>query len=83
MDFFFTPTALKQFKKMPHDVQKRVFEKMRFFCSQDDPLDFAESLKDNSLGYYRFRIGDYRAIVDVEERGITILMIGHRKDIYR
>jgi mRNA interferase RelE/StbE len=38
---------------------------------------------DLSLGTYRFRIGDYRIIFDIEDEEIVILRVGHRKEIYR
>ena len=35
--------------------------------------------------FYRLRIGDYRALYDINqaERQITVHMIGHRSEIYR
>lgn len=38
---------------------------------------------DPRLGTYRFRIGDYRIIFDIEGEEIVILRIGHRREIYR
>jgi mRNA interferase RelE/StbE len=35
------------------------------------------------LGAYRFRIGDYRVVFDLEGDEIVILRVGHRRDIYR
>ena len=34
--------------------------------------------------YWRFRVGDFRIICDIQARQITILMIaiGHRREIY-
>ncbi|MCK4791223.1 MAG: type II toxin-antitoxin system RelE/ParE family toxin [Desulfobacteraceae bacterium] len=40
-------------------------------------------LFDPALGTYRFRIGDYRVIFDIEGEEIVVLRVGHRKDIYR
>lgn len=50
---------------------------------REDPLKYATKMADPSLGTYRFRIGDYRAIFDIEGDEIVILRIGHRKQIYR
>lgn len=83
MNFFFRDRALKQFKKLPREVQRRIVEKLEFFSRQDDPLDFAEPLIHSKLGHYRFRIGDYRVLVDLEDAGMKILLVGHRRDIYR
>jgi mRNA interferase RelE/StbE len=46
-------------------------------------LRFAEKLSDPILGEYRFRIGDYRVIFDIQEDEIIILRVGHRREIYK
>ncbi len=40
-------------------------------------------MTDSSLGSYRFRVGDYRVIFDLEGEEIVVLRVGHRKEIYR
>ena len=66
--------------------QKRIADKLRFYLSNDNPLTHAKKLKNSRLGTYRFRIGDYRAIFDIDKKvNITILLIlkiKHRKDAY-
>ncbi len=66
--------------------QKRIVNKLRFYISSEHPLTHAKKLNDSRLGTYRFRIGDYRVIFDVDKKGnITILLIlrvKHRKDAY-
>ncbi|MER2176014.1 MAG: type II toxin-antitoxin system RelE/ParE family toxin [Carnobacterium sp.] len=44
-----------------------------------------KGLTANHSGEWRYRIGDYRLIADINDETITILMleIGHRKDIYK
>lgn len=34
-------------------------------------------------GYYRIRIGDYRIGLRLDEKGVVLLRVLHRKDIYR
>jgi mRNA interferase RelE/StbE len=46
-------------------------------------LKYAEKLVDPRLGTYRFRIGDYRVVFDLEGNEIIVLRVGHRKDIYK
>lgn len=82
-DYQFTKTSLKRFKKLPREVQARILTKLDYFCQQDDPLDFAERLAKDDLGQYRFRIGDYRVIFDLEGEILVIHNIDHRKNIYR
>jgi len=83
MDYYFKPSALKQLKKLPKQVQRRILQKLDFFVSHHDPLKFADTLLDPAAGDYRYRIGDYRVIFDVDKNKIIILIVGNRKDIYR
>lgn len=83
MKIIFARSALKDFKKLQKSVQIRIDEKLKFYSLQENPLRFAEKLRDNSFGEYRFRIGDYRVLFDVENHKITILKVGHRKNIYK
>lgn len=85
MEYLFKPSALRSLKKFPKQIQKRLIAKIDFYANSDNPLKYAETLKDKTLGEFRFRIGDYRIIFDVDNknRSLIILLIGHRKDIYR
>jgi mRNA interferase RelE/StbE len=40
-------------------------------------------LTDPEIGTYRFRIGDYRVIFDLEGNDVIVLRVRHRKEIYR
>lgn len=80
----FTESALKLFKKLDKEVQKRIKEKLVRYISQPEPLSYAKKLISPKIGTYRRRIGDYRVIFDIDKNGklIILLIIGHRKDIY-
>ncbi len=51
----------------------------------DDPRRHGKGLVANHSGEWRYRIGDYRLIADIQDETITILIleIGHRRDIYK
>lgn len=83
MNYYFKPTALRDLKKLPMDVQDRIIKKLDFYSRTQNPIRFAEPLKDRDFGEYRFRVGDYRIIFDIVDQEIVILVVGHRKDIYR
>ncbi|MEK6777642.1 MAG: type II toxin-antitoxin system RelE/ParE family toxin [bacterium] len=46
-------------------------------------MNYAKRLTDSRLGSYRFRIGDYRVIFDIEGDQIVVLRVGHRSRIYK
>lgn len=79
----FTSKSLKQFRKLEKQIQFRIIKKLDQFCSSPDPLVHADPITDKELGEYRFRIGDYRVVFDIEGDLITIHRVGDRKDIYR
>ena len=81
--FNFKKSAAKEIDKLPPYIRKRILEKLKFYAAQENPLKFADKLKDYRFGEYRFRIGDYRMLFDVKDKEIIILKVGHRKDIYK
>jgi len=81
--YVFKPQAVRDIKKLPKEVQKRILKKLDFFVASENPLIFADHLISYDLGQYRFRIGDYRVIFDLEDRTIVILTMGHRREIYK
>ena len=83
MEVFYTRKSAKQLKSLPHSIQKRIVEKMRFYASQNDPLKFAEHLSDRREGEFRFRVGDYRLIFDVRANVIYVLKIDRRDKVYK
>ena len=84
MTYGFTKHAFRILRKLPRDVSRRILEKLDWYVAQEDPLEFAETLSDYAIGAYRFRMGDYRVVFDIDDEGdILILLVGHRRDIYR
>jgi mRNA interferase RelE/StbE len=81
--YVFKPQAVRDLKKLPKEVQKRIIKKLDYFVSFENPLVFADHLINFEIGTYRFRIGDYRVIFDIVGEKIIILTLGHRREIYR
>lgn len=50
----------------------------------ENPRAFGKGLTANRSGQWRYRIGDYRLICEIEDEKLVILAltIGHRRDIY-
>jgi len=77
----YTQRAERDLAKLDIKSKERIGKALLRF--EEEPLKYAEKLSDPILGSYRFRIGDYRVIFDIEGSEIVVLRIGHRKDIYR
>lgn len=80
-ELVYTARAVRDVKALDENVKQRIGKTIIRY--KEDPLAYAEKLTDTTLGTYRFRIGDYRVIFDIEGRDVIILRIGHRKEIYR
>jgi mRNA interferase RelE/StbE len=77
----YTQRAVRDIDRLEAGVKKRIGAAILRYI--DNPLLHSERLTETDLGGYRFRIGDYRVIFDLEERDIVVLRVGHRKDIYK
>lgn len=79
----FTKKSKNQFIKLDLQVKKRIIAKLDFWTQSGNPLRFSENLINSELGEYRFRVGDYRIISDVEGENLIIISVGHRREIYK
>jgi mRNA interferase RelE/StbE len=81
-----TRTASKQITKLDPQVQKSILHFMRErLSSADNPRQWGRALQGEKRGLWRYRVGDYRLICDIQDEKITILVLelGHRKEVYR
>jgi mRNA interferase RelE/StbE len=77
----FTRRAAKDISKLEPEIKEKLGDALRRYGK--NPLNYARKMIDPSLGNYRFRIGYYRVIFDIEGDEIIVLRVGHRKEIYR
>ncbi len=75
-----TQRALKDLDVIEKQERSRIIKKLKEYANE--PLKHARKLTIPKIGTYRFRIGDYRVIFDIDGENIVILRIGHRKSIY-
>jgi mRNA interferase RelE/StbE len=81
----YTSTALKQLGKLDKPAAKRIIDFMdERIAALQDPRDTGKALMGAMLGaYWRYRIGDYRVVCDIQDHALCILVIevGNRKDV--
>ncbi len=77
----YTQRAERDIARLDSKTKERIGKTLLRY--QEEPLQYAEKLSDPILGGYRFRIGDYRVIFDIEGNKIVVLRVGHRREIYR
>lgn len=76
-----TQRALKDLKKIDQEIQYKIAAKLNEYAKE--PLKYARKLINPKIGTYRYRIGDYRVIFDIDNEIMVILRIGHRRSIYK
>jgi mRNA interferase RelE/StbE len=76
----FSHTAENQLYKLETNIQKRIIEVLERIKIR--PFHFVK--RKQGTNYFILRIGDYRAILDINQEKliIFILELGHRKNIY-
>lgn len=77
----YTNRAVKDIDKLDAKTKTRIGEAL--VRHKDRLITQSTRLTDPRIGTYRFRVGDYRVIFDVEGSEIVVLRVGHRREIYR
>ncbi|MFW6048462.1 MAG: type II toxin-antitoxin system RelE family toxin [Candidatus Natronoplasma sp.] len=79
MNIEWTHRALKDLEDLESHIAQRIIDKV------EDATDFPDHYLSPLKGYdlYKIRIGDYRAIVSVEDEKMTVVTTDHRKNIYK
>jgi len=80
-ELIWTETASRQLEKLQNLISSRIIKKVSEL-SQNPFSKEIKRLKGEQA--FRLRIGDYRVIfdIDIKNRVIVILRLGHRKNIY-
>jgi len=81
-----TDVAERQPQKLDRPVQKRVLDwPYDHIEGGKTPRHFGEPLKGDRAGFWRYRIGDYRVLSDIQDERIIVLVltVGHQRDVYR
>lgn len=74
------PRAERELKKLPKFDQIAVAAKIR---TLPEPQITSEEKLAGYTHIYRVRVGQYRIVYKKTSEAVTIILIGHRKDVYR
>ena len=79
-------TAIKQLRTLNKTSRQRILAYLeRVVLRLDNPRDAGTALKGNLGGLWRYRVGDYRIICEIQDNKflVCVIQIGHRRDIYK
>ena len=82
-DVRFKPSALREFRALPEQVQVRVGRRLDALGA--DPRPKGVQKMEGGEGFHRIRVGDYRVVYAIADRArvLFIVKVGHRGDVYR
>jgi mRNA-degrading endonuclease RelE of RelBE toxin-antitoxin system len=72
-----SPQAKKFLQKQDTHIQSRLRKGLATLCN---PFSVLEHFEGN---YYKLRIGDYRALCDVEEKTVIVRVLENRGRMYK
>ena len=80
-----TAGFIKELARLDKPLRLQVANLLEAVSQLDDPRSRGKGLTGELRSYWRYRIGDYRVIVDIQDDRVCILAItvGHRSRIYR
>ena len=81
----YTQQAVRDLRKLDKYTASLILgwiEKNLVDC--ENPRQHGKGLTANRSGQWRYRVGDYRILADIQDEKIVILVleIGHRREIY-
>ena len=80
-EIIFSDTASKQFKKLEQKIQQRIFNALDRIKIRPE----AYLIKLVGQDLYKFRVGEYRLLMDLFQDKLVILVVkvGHRRNVYK
>jgi mRNA interferase RelE/StbE len=78
--------AERQLRKLDRPVQKRILDWLNDRIEGcKNPRHFGEPLKGDHAGLWRYRVGDYRILCEIQDQKLVVLVltIGHRRQVYK
>lgn len=83
----YTESARRQLRKLDKQTARLILDFMdERIATQEDPRSTGKALTGPTLvAYWRYRIGDYRIICDIQDSAFCVLVIeiGNRREVYR
>lgn len=77
--------ARHQVKRLDKTTANRILDFLDHrIAPSERPRQLGIAMQGRYRGYWRYRVGDYRIICDIQDEVVTVLVltIGHRKNVY-
>ena len=84
-EILYLARAEKALRKLDQQTARRIRDDgLNRLAQLDDPTTPCKALSGPLTGLWRYRVGDYRVILDIDRGNVAIVAIdlGHRSEIY-
>lgn len=81
----FEESAEKDLSKLDRRAQKDIWDFLqKRIATRENPRDFGEALRKNLTGLWKYRVGDYRILAEIQDQRLIVLIVrvGHRSRVY-
>lgn len=77
--------AFRALRKMDKQTARRIRNELSEIAKLEDPRSRGKALTGNLAGVWRYRVGDYRILCDINDGRIVILVVdvAHRREVYK
>lgn len=82
----YSDTALRSLRNLDRQTARRILDFLdRRIAVSENPRQIGEALVGPLSGYWKYRVGDYRIICDIQDSRVTVLVlkIGNRREIQK
>lgn len=81
----FTKNADEVMRKLDKHIAARVFDELDEIAELEDPRSRGKALTGSLVGVWRYRVGDYRILCDINDGRLVVLVVdvAHRSEVYK
>ncbi len=82
----YADTAKGQLRKLDKQTARRIVDFMdERVAGQENPRSTGKALTGPLGSFWRYRVGDYRVICDIQDGALRVLVVqvGNRREVYR
>lgn len=81
----FSKAADKAIRKLDKPTAEKILNAIEEVSKLDDPRSRGKALVGNLAGLWRYRVGDYRIVCNIEDGMMVILVvdIARRREVYK
>lgn len=82
----YADTAIGQLRKLDKPTARRIVNFMdERIAGLENPRNTGKALNGQHGGFWRYRVGDYRVICDIQDGALRVLVVqlGNRREVYR